>query len=387
MFFLQVSSVPGTQAQPAGNAHFYPPPGPQAPPPSGGPVPTVGAGTTQTFHPGGWGAAAGPYAPGGWGTLTGPFQPPVFGGNPAFVQTGHPFYPGVAPAFSADPRFSHSGAAGFPGPGMGFGSYHYVNSSQPAPHVSFGAAGPVPPAGPVGQSANSGHASPPAFQRVDPPAFTTPVTRSTLSGVDSRPTPSATPSQSTPVSQDGGGSCSSMWVPASPSVPVAPQHEAANSFRVPVVAQPGVPRSGHTSLPVQPGVYNSPPASAGAPVGYRTLSSPGFPAGEVSPISGLDHSSPQLHARSTLRPTLLAGHFGHSGTFTQFRENGAPRDQVNLFAEGVDGPLLRTMRLDLSTPLAVSIREESSVLPLVSDTSGLVFRRPILEALLVNRQV
>ena len=47
----------------------------------------------------------------------------------------------------------------------------------------------------------------------------------------------------------------------------------------------------------------------------------------------------------------------------------------------------RHMRLDLSTPLAVSIREESSVLPLVSDTSGLVFRRPILEALLVNRQV
>ena len=120
---------------------------------------------------------------------------------------------------------------------------------------------------------------------------------------------------------------------------------------------------------------------------YRTLSSPGFPAGEVSPIAGLDHSSPQLHARSTLRPTLLAGHFGHSGTFTQFRENGAPRDQVNLFAEGVDRSLLRTMRLDLSIPLAVSIREESSILPLVSDTSGLVFRRPTLEAPPVNRQV
>ena len=102
---------------------------------------------------------------------------------------------------------------------------------------------------------------------------------------------------------------------------------------------------------------------------------------------GFDRSSPQLHARSVLRPASLTGHFGHSGTFTQFRENGAPRDQVNFFAEGVDRSLLRTVRLDLSLPMTVSVRDESSILPLVSDTSGLIFRRPTLEAPLVSRQV
>jgi len=270
---------------------------------------------------------------------------------------------------------------------MSFGSYYYVNPSQPAPHASFSTVGPAPPAQPAGQPSNSGHASPPAFQRVNPPTFTTPVAQNTLNGVDSRPTPSATPSQSTPVSQDGRGSCSSMWVPASPSVPVASQPGAADSFRVPFVAQPGVHQSGPASQAVQPEVYNSPPASTGASVGYRTPSSPGFPAGEVSPIAGLDQSSPQLQARNTLRPALRAGHFGHSGTFTQFRENGASREQVNLFAEGVDRSILRTMRLDLSIPLAMSLREESSILPMISDTSGLVFRRSTLEAPLANRQV
>ena len=64
-----------------------------------------------------------------------------------------------------------------------------------------------------------------------------------------------------------------------------------------------------------------------------------------------------------------------------------PRDQVNLFAEGVDRSLLRTVRLDLSLPMTVSVREEPSIFPLVTDTSGLIFRRPTLEAPLVSRQV
>ena len=102
---------------------------------------------------------------------------------------------------------------------------------------------------------------------------------------------------------------------------------------------------------------------------------------------GFDRSSPQLHASSILRPASLTGHIGHSGTFTQFRENGAPRDQVNLFVEGVDRSLIRTVRLDLSLPMTVSVRDDSSILPLVSDTSGLVFRQPSMEASLVSHQV
>ena len=357
------------------------------PPPSSSQVPTVASGATQATRAGGWGFATRPFQQEGWGSLTGPAQPFVFGENPAFGLAGRPFYPNVAPPLPADPRFSYSGAARFSGPEVGFGGYYYVNPSQPAPHVLFNPAGSAPPVGSVNQPAVSGHTSPPAFQRTDPPAFNTPVAQNTLSGVNSRPTPSATPSQSTPVSQDGRGSCSSMWVPPSPSTPVASQPGATNTSRVPVVAQPGVHRSGQASQPAQPRVYNSPPASTGTPVGFRSPPSPGFLAGEVSPIVGFDRSSPQLHARSVLRPASLTGHFGHSGTFTQFRENGAPRDQVNFFVEGVDRSLIRTVRLDLSLPMTVSVRDDSSILPLVSDTSGLVFRQPSMEASLVSHQV
>ena len=122
-------------------------------------------------------------------------------------------------------------------------------------------------------------------------------------------------------------------------------------------------------------------------MGFRSPPSPGFLVGEVSPIVGFDRSSPQLHARSILRPATLTGHTGYSGAFTQFREYGAPGDQVNLFVEGVDGSLLRTTRLNLTFPMTVSIRDDSSTLPLVSDTSGLVLRQPSMEASLASRQV
>ena len=122
-------------------------------------------------------------------------------------------------------------------------------------------------------------------------------------------------------------------------------------------------------------------------MGFRSPPSPGFLVGEVSPIVGLDHSSPQLHTRSILRPATLTGHTGYSGAFTQFREYGAPRDQVNLFVEGVDRSLLRTTRLNPTFPMTVSIRDDSSIFPLVSDTSGLVLRQSSMEASLVGRQV
>ena len=88
-----------------------------------------------------------------------------------------------------------------------------------------------------------------------------------------------------------------------------------------------------------------------------------------------------------MRPATFTGHTGYSGAFAQLREYGAPRDQVNLFVEGVDRSLLRTTRLNLTFPMTVSIRDDSSILPLVSDTSGLVLRQSSMEASLVGRQV
>ena len=83
----------------------------------------------------------------------------------------------------------------------------------------------------------------------------------------------------------------------------------------------------------------------------------------------------------------MAGATGYSGAFSQYRENGAPRDQVDLFVEGIDGSLHRTARLNLTFPMMVSVREDSSTLPMVSDTSGLILRRSSLEASLIGRQV
>ena len=105
---------------------------------------------------------------------------------------------------------------------------------------------------------------------------------------------------------------------------------------------------------------------------------------------GVNQASPRFQTRSVLRPASLtrpAFTSSYPGAFLQYREYGAPREQVDVFVEGVDGSLHRTARLNLTYPMVVSVQEDSSTIPLETDTSVLGLRRYSLEASPVRRQV